>query len=62
LAGERYAEDVQRIVKDIQRRDRKLACFIAETVLSCGGQIVPPDGYLQAVYGYINQPPSALFS
>jgi 4-aminobutyrate aminotransferase-like enzyme len=43
---------VQRVIEDIRRQDRKLACFIAETVLSCGGQIVPPEGYLQAVYGY----------
>lgn len=52
FTGERYAEDVQRVIEDIRRQDRKLACFIAETVLSCGGQIVPPEGYLQAVYGY----------
>lgn len=54
-AGERYAEHVQRVIEDIRRQDRKLACFIAETVLSCGGQIVPPEGYLQAVYGHVRR-------
>jgi ethanolamine-phosphate phospho-lyase len=48
--GEKYAEHVRHIIETMRERDRKLACFIAETVLSCGGQIVPPAGYLQAVY------------
>lgn len=48
--GKKYAEHVQDVIGDMERRGRKLACFIAETVLSCGGQIVPPEGYLQAVY------------
>jgi ethanolamine-phosphate phospho-lyase len=41
---------VHTVICDIEKKGRKLACFLAETILSCGGQIVPPQGYLQAVY------------
>ena len=32
-----------------------MAGFFAESILSCGGQIVLPDGYLKAIYACIRQ-------
>jgi 4-aminobutyrate aminotransferase-like enzyme/Ser/Thr protein kinase RdoA (MazF antagonist) len=37
----------------ITAMDGKLAGFIAETFPSVGGQIIPPDGYLAAVYEHV---------
>ena len=48
--AEKYAALVERAITDIQARGGKLAGFIAETFPSVGGQIIPPVGYLPAVY------------
>ena len=48
--GPRYAEDVARQFAAAKEAGRGVAAFIAESILSCGGQIVLPDGYLQAAY------------
>jgi len=45
-----YANQVDVALDNIKARGGKLAGFIAETFPSVGGQIIPPDGYLQQVY------------
>src|SRR5207247_2983622 len=42
-AGEKYAREAARLVADLGRQGRGVAAFIAESLLSCGGQIVLPD-------------------
>jgi 4-aminobutyrate aminotransferase-like enzyme/Ser/Thr protein kinase RdoA (MazF antagonist) len=49
-AGVRYAEDADAAIAAIRSEGRSPAGFIAESLLSCGGQIVLPDGYLAEVY------------
>jgi 4-aminobutyrate aminotransferase-like enzyme len=49
-AGERYAEAVGDALRSMRALGRGPAAFIAETCPSVGGQIVPPAGYLEAVY------------
>jgi 4-aminobutyrate aminotransferase-like enzyme len=51
--AEKYAALVDRAIANIIARGGKLAGFIAETFPSVGGQIIPPEGYLAAVYGHI---------
>lgn len=48
--GEKYANEVKDIVKVIQSKGKNPCCFIAESMQSCGGQIVFPTGYLKRVY------------
>ena len=48
--AEKYAAQVDNALTKIARRGGKLAGFIAETFPSVGGQIIPPTGYLSAVY------------
>lgn len=52
-AGEKYAAHVGTALERIQGNGRQVAAFIAESILSCGGQIVLPDGYLQAAYAQV---------
>jgi 4-aminobutyrate aminotransferase-like enzyme/Ser/Thr protein kinase RdoA (MazF antagonist)/murein DD-endopeptidase MepM/ murein hydrolase activator NlpD len=47
LAGVKYAAHVR---EAIRAAGEGVAAFICESVLSCGGQIVLPPGYLQEVY------------
>ncbi|XP_061441408.1 ethanolamine-phosphate phospho-lyase [Rhineura floridana] len=44
-----YADDVKKIIEEAQRKGRKIAAFIAESMQSCGGQVIPPAGYFQKV-------------
>ncbi len=48
--AKKYATQVEPAIDAITARGAKLAGFIAETFPSVGGQIIPPAGYLQAVY------------
>jgi len=49
-AGVRYAKAIGEAVERIRREGRGMAGFMAESILSCGGQIVLPDGYLAEAY------------
>jgi 4-aminobutyrate aminotransferase-like enzyme len=49
-AGPKYAFYLQDAVAEIQRQGRGLAAFFCESLLGCGGQIVLPEGYLEAAY------------
>ncbi|MSR02318.1 MAG: aminotransferase class III-fold pyridoxal phosphate-dependent enzyme [Gemmatimonadetes bacterium] len=48
--GERYAALVEAEIADLERSGHPIAAFMAESILSCGGQIVLPPGYLAGVY------------
>ena len=42
-------------VQDIQESTGGVGCFIAESILGCGGQIVPPPRYLEFVYDIVRK-------
>ena len=52
-AGRRYAAALGEIVARVRVRGRRLAGFICESCPSVGGQIIPPPGYLEAVYRFV---------
>jgi len=47
-AGEKYAAHVGRAAEALSLIGRKAAAFICEPLLGCGGQIVPPPGFLSS--------------
>ncbi|WP_171133077.1 MULTISPECIES: aminotransferase class III-fold pyridoxal phosphate-dependent enzyme [unclassified Ruegeria] len=51
--AQKYADLVDPAIQALQERGQGLAGFIAETFPSVGGQIIPPNGYLPAVYDKI---------
>lgn len=53
--GLRYARHIDQAVKHIKQQGRGISGFIAESVLSCGGQIVLPEGYLKECYRYVRE-------
>ncbi|MEO5761901.1 MAG: aminotransferase class III-fold pyridoxal phosphate-dependent enzyme, partial [Vicinamibacteria bacterium] len=52
-AGRRYGQTVGDVVERMRSEGRKPAAFIAETLPSVGGQIVPPPGYLAEAYRHV---------
>ena len=53
--GKAYASHVQEHIESIQDNERKVAAFIGESIISCGGQIELPEGYLKEVYSNVRQ-------
>lgn len=45
-----FADSVGAQARDLAQQPSGLSAFICESILSCGGQIVLPDGYLQEAY------------
>ena len=51
--GKLYADEVRDIIVELQSKERQLACFICESLVSCGGQFPLPENYLKNVYQYV---------
>ncbi len=49
-AGRKYASHVADAADRLAAEGRRPGAFIAESILSCGGQVVLPPGYLAAAY------------
>lgn len=53
--GEKYSEEVQNCIDAIHEKGREVGGFIIEPILSCGGQIELPDGFLSKAYAHIRK-------
>lgn len=53
--GAAYATYVQKQVESIHSKGRNVAGFICESIVSCGGQIELPKGYLEEAYSSVRQ-------
>ncbi|WP_411029287.1 aminotransferase class III-fold pyridoxal phosphate-dependent enzyme [Spongiimicrobium sp. 3-5] len=52
-AGEEYAKEVQRQIQSIHEKGRGVGALIIEPIISCGGQIELPKGFLSKAYEYV---------
>ncbi|EMS80948.1 acetylornithine aminotransferase ArgD [Desulfotignum phosphitoxidans DSM 13687] len=48
--GEKYAAHIREQIQQVHAAGRGVAGFICESIISCGGQIELPDGYLKTAY------------
>lgn len=48
--AEPYAQSVLDILASLHSQGKGVAAYICESILSCGGQLVLPKGYLQLIY------------
>jgi len=46
-SGIAYANEVQMILDKIQESGKQVSAFITESIMGCGGQLVPPQGFLK---------------
>ncbi len=51
--GESYARQVGEVLQRVSKNGRAAAGFFVEPILSCGGQIPLPDGYLAAAFDQV---------
>ena len=52
---ERYLRDAQTLIERLARDGRPVGSLIAESILSCGGQIVLPPDYLKGLYALVRE-------
>ncbi|XP_051560784.1 ethanolamine-phosphate phospho-lyase-like [Myxocyprinus asiaticus] len=50
-----YADNVKDIIEKAYEKGHKIAAFIAESLQSCGGQVIPPVGYFQKVAQHVRK-------
>lgn len=53
--GKLYANDVRDLINQVHNTGRNIAAFFAESIISCGGQIMLPKHYLKNVYRYVRE-------
>ncbi len=51
--GQKYPNEVGRLIQKAESEKYPVSAFIGESILSCGGQIVLPKGYLKQIYGQV---------
>jgi 4-aminobutyrate aminotransferase-like enzyme/Ser/Thr protein kinase RdoA (MazF antagonist) len=54
-AASYYTELIREAIEILKKKGRNVAGFIAESILSCGGQIMLPDNYLKEAYRIIRK-------
>ena len=54
-AGEEYADEVLKQIDSIHKKGRGVAAFIIEPIISCGGQIELPKGFLPKAYELVHK-------
>ena len=53
--AEQYALEVKQCIDTIKSKGRNVAAFIIEPIISCGGQVELPQGFLPKAYGLIRE-------
>lgn len=51
--GAKYADHAKDLIDLATRKGNGIAGFIGESMISCGGQIVPPQDYFKRVYAHV---------
>ncbi len=54
-SGSVYAHYVLEALQALQTEEKRIGAFIAESIISCGGQIELPDGYLKQSYEMVRR-------
>ena len=54
-AGEKYALHLADKIVELKASGKGIAGFICESILSCGGQVVPPSGYMAKAYAHVRK-------
>ena len=53
--GERYVEDAKNVIRSLGARGTPVGAVISEAILSCGGQVVLPPGYLADLFRAVRE-------
>jgi 4-aminobutyrate aminotransferase-like enzyme len=52
-AGARYADEVRALVEELSSAGRSPGAFMAESLIGCGGQVIPAPGFMPAAFAAV---------
>ncbi|UAM97072.1 aminotransferase class III-fold pyridoxal phosphate-dependent enzyme [Polaribacter litorisediminis] len=53
--ADNYAEEIQVLIDEIHQQHKKVGGFIIEPIISCGGQVELPEGFLKQAYQIVKK-------
>jgi 4-aminobutyrate aminotransferase-like enzyme len=54
-SGPEYASEVKKILDRLNAEHKNISAFIVESIMGCGGQLIPPAGFLSESFGMIRE-------
>ena len=54
-SGRSYRDEVKKIIDKIRSSSKNVSAFIAESIMGCGGQLIPPSNFLKEAYDLIRE-------
>jgi len=54
-SGKDYLEEVENAIQTIYQNGNKVSVFIAESIMGCGGQLVPPKDFLKDAFNLVKK-------
>ena len=48
-----YEKEIKKIILNIKNNDKKISALFSESIMGCGGQIIPPKNFLKNAYNLI---------
>ncbi|MGI9531110.1 aminotransferase class III-fold pyridoxal phosphate-dependent enzyme [Lutimonas sp.] len=54
-SGKKYAAEISKLIFDLKNAGSSPAAFIIEPIISCGGQVELPDGFLPEAYKLVRE-------
>ena len=52
-AGKKYADHIEEVILKMKKNGVAPSAFIVESILSCGGQVVPPPNYFKHAFEHV---------
>ncbi|XP_077999080.1 5-phosphohydroxy-L-lysine phospho-lyase-like [Glandiceps talaboti] len=53
--GEKYANEVKKVIDKAHTKGRRIATFISDTIIAAAGNVVSPKNYLKNVYSHVRE-------
>ena len=54
-SGPEYASEVKKILDRLNAEHKSISAFIVESIMGCGGQLIPPTGFLSESFGMVRE-------
>ena len=54
-SGPEYASEVKKILGQLNAEHKNISAIIVESIMGCGGQLIPPEGFLSESFGMVRE-------
>jgi 4-aminobutyrate aminotransferase and related aminotransferases len=54
-SGSLYFEEIKQVLNNLRSQKKSISAFISESIMGCGGQIIPPENFLRDAYSAVRE-------